>query len=193
MSNMLPPNLLKCIWYIAYIYIYICFFWMNTWTEQTNNIRNRIKKWLRQTLFLRFDNNLLVQQHVLRRIWDVPQSWRWRRPRGRFLLIFFSFWDGIRTVNHSDYIFRLLECNQGCDLLEMILYIYCVDAKRILISLIQGFQYFGMHFQPSRSLIGNSLNGERIMTNWRLSQVKTSLRVLSIFNQLICIWCQKCL
>ena len=69
--------------------------------------------------------NLLVQQHVLRRIWDVPQSWRWRRPRGRFLLIFFSFWDGIRTVTHSDYIFRLLECNQGCDLLEMILYLLC--------------------------------------------------------------------
>ena len=87
-------------------------------------------------------------------------------PEGKILTdLLFPFGFRIRTVNRSDYIFRLLECNQGCDLLEMILYIYCVDAKRILISLFQGFQYFGMHFQPSRSLIGNSLNGERIMTN----------------------------
>ena len=70
--------------------------------------------------------NLLVQQHVLRCIWDVPQSWRWRGQRGWFVLIFFSFLDGIRTVIPSDYIFRLLECNQGCDLLKMILLIFIV-------------------------------------------------------------------
>ena len=93
-----------------------------------------------------------------------------------FLIIFSVFWSVIRVVIFSRWF-----------------YIYCFDAKLILNSLFQGFQYFGMHFQPSRSLVGNSVNGERIMTISKLSQVKTFLRVLSIFNHLICIWCQKCL
>ena len=39
----------------------------------------------------------------------------------------FPFWMGsIRTVIPFDYIFRLLECNQGCDLLKMILHIFIV-------------------------------------------------------------------
>ena len=39
----------------------------------------------------------------------------------------FPFWMGsVRTVIPSDYIFRLLECNQGCDLLKMILLVFIV-------------------------------------------------------------------
>ena len=54
----------------------------------------------------------------------------WMRSGMWFILIIFSvFWSVIRVVIFSRWF-----------------YIYCVDAKRILISLFEGFQYFGMHF-----------------------------------------------
>ena len=100
----------------------------------------------------------------------------WDRSGLWFLLIIFSvFWSVVRVVIFSLWFYIYLLC-------------WCGTDPYFDIPI-----YFGMHFQPSRSLVGNSVNGERIMTNWKLSQVKTSLRILSIFNQLICIWCQKCL
>ena len=55
----------------------------------------------------------------------------WDRSGLWFLLIIFSvFWSVIRVVIFSST------------------YIYCVDAKRILISLFQGFQYLECIFSP---------------------------------------------
>ena len=90
-------------------------------------------------------------------------------PEGKILtdLLFLFGWDrsGL-TVIPSDYVFRLLECNQGCDLLKMILLIFIVLMRNgSLFHCSRGFQNFGMHFRPSRSLAGNSVNGERIMAN----------------------------
>ena len=55
----------------------------------------------------------------------------------------FPFWMGsIRTVIPSDYIFRLLECNQGCDLLQTILHIFIVLMRNwSLIHCSRDFKY----------------------------------------------------
>ena len=98
----------------------------------------------------------------------------WMRSGMWFILIIFSvFWSVIRVVIFSRwfYIFivlmrngSLFHCSRDFNILG------CISTS-----------------------VGNSVNGERIMTNWKLSQVKASLCILSIFNQLLCIWCQKCL
>jgi len=65
-------------------------------------------------------------------------------------------------VTHSDYIFRLLECNQGCDLLKMILHIFIVLMRNgSFLHCSRDFNILGC----ISTSVGNSVNGERIMTN----------------------------
>ena len=90
------------------------------------------------------------------------------------LIIFSVFWSVIRVVIFSRWFYIYLLCwcktDPNFTVLEISIFWNAFSALKIL---------------ESRSLVGNSVNGEMIMTNWNLSQVKTSLRVLSIFNQLI--------